>query len=99
VRRSPGRPKRASSEGGPYDYVTLLFPDGKHQLRFEPGQHLTVHGWIQSRDFDETLRDFLKRAEGADALNISSGQQQKTTIHRSVIEVVAERWKVARSED
>jgi hypothetical protein len=99
VRRSPGRPKRTPREGGPYDYVTIVFPDGKSQLSFEPGQYLTVHGWLQSRDFDESLRDFLKRAEMKDvkeAVDIPAGQQRNTVLHRSVIEVVAERWVIDR---
>ena len=94
VKRSPGRPKRSPQEGGAYDYVTVVFPDGKNQLSFEPGQDLTVHGWIQSRDFDETLRDFLKRAENADGLELSAKQLREIVVHRSIIEVVAERWVI-----
>jgi len=99
VRRSPGRPRRAPRDGGPYDYVTILFPDGKHQLSFESGQYLTVHGWLQSRDFDESLLDFLKRAEmkgvsAETAVSIPADQQRKTVLHRSVIEVVVERWSI-----
>ncbi len=94
IRRDPGRPKRTPQEGGQYDYVTVAFIDGKRQLHFEEGQFLTVHGWIQSRDFDETLAEFLKRAEGADGLNISKKQLRKILVHRSVIEVIAERWTI-----
>jgi len=92
VKRDPGRPKRSPKEGGPYDYVTVLFLDGKHRVSFNPGQFLTVHGWIQSRDFDESLRDFLKRAEKSDGLDLSAKQLREIFVHRSVIEVVAERW-------
>jgi hypothetical protein len=99
VRRAPGRPKRPSQEGGPYDYITILFPDGRRQLSFEPGQHLTVHGWIQSRDFDETLADFIKRAKGSENLALSSEQRRAAVVHRSVIEVVVERWRVLQSRD
>ncbi len=94
IRRDPGRPKRTPQEGGQYDYVTVAFIDGKRQLRFEEGQFLTVHGWIQSRDFDETLGEFLKRAEGADGLDIPKKQLRKILVHRSVIEVIAERWTI-----
>ena len=100
IRRSPGRPRRTSKEGGPYDYVTVLFPDGKRQMSFEPGQYLTVHGWLQSRDFDESLRDFLKRAEMnniEEAVDIPADQQRRTVLHRSVIEVVAERWEINKA--
>ncbi len=91
VRRDPGRPKRSPREGGAYDYVTVVFLDGKDQLHFTPGQQLTIHGWLQSRDFDESLADFLKRAgaslpDGPDADSI--------IVHRTVTEIVAERWRV-----
>ncbi len=96
VRRDPGRPKRSPREGGAYDYVTVVFPDGKDQLHFTPGQRLTIHGWLQSRDFDESLADFLKRAGAshpvlpdADAL----------IVHRTVTEIVAERWRVHKDAD
>ena len=104
VRRSPGRPKRSAQDGGPYDYITVVFIDGRNQYSFAPGQRLTVHGWIQSRDFDESLRDFLKRAEmkgvsAEDAVSIPDEQQRKTVLHRSVIEVVAERWTIDNRGD
>ena len=101
VRRSPGRPKRSAQDGGPYDYITVAFLDGKGQLTFSEGQFITVHGWIQSRDFDESLLDFLKRADMKgvkDAVSIPADQQRKTILHRSVIEVVVERWTVHESK-
>ena len=94
VRRDPGRPKRSPQEGGPYDYITVAFIDGKNQFHFIPGQMLSVHGWIQSRDFDETLAEFLERARGADGLDIPKAQLRQIYVHRSVIEVIAERWYI-----
>ena len=99
IRRDPGRPKRSPQEGGPYDYVTVAFIDGKRQFHFEEGQFLAVHGWIQSRDFDESLADFLKRAEGADGLDIPQNQLRQISVHRSVIEVIAERWTIERGDN
>jgi len=96
VKRTPGRPKRGAKAGGPFDYVTVVFPDGKQQYHFEPGQYLTVHGWLQSRDFDETLRDFLKRTKNANDLEVSAKLLQRISVHRSVAEVVAERWHINR---
>jgi hypothetical protein len=93
VRRAPGRPKRSPREGGPYDYVPVVFPDARDQLRFAPGQTLTIHGWLQSRDFDESLADFLKRA-GATLPDAPKG----VTVHRTVTEIVAERWRVHKGE-
>ena len=93
VRRDPGRPRRSPREGGAYDYVTVVFPDGKDQLHFSPGQTITVHGWLQSRDFDESLVDFLKRA-GATL----SDAPDEIIVHRTVTEIVAERWRVHKGD-
>jgi len=93
VRRDPGRPKRSPREGGAFDYVTAVFLDARDQLHFSPGQTLTIHGWLQSRDFDESLADFLKRA-GASLPDAPEG----VIVHRTVTEIVAERWRVHKSE-
>jgi len=92
VRRDPGRPRRSPRAGGLFDYVTAVFPDARGQLHFQPGQIITLHGWLQSRDFDETLADFLKRA-GA---TLPAALDAAPVVHRTVTEVVVERWKVER---
>jgi hypothetical protein len=105
VARDGGRPNRAPSAGGSFDYITVLFPGGAQQgLRLRKGQTITAHGWLQSRDVHEGLDDFLRRAQRR--TNGSSNPEQALAqveevldeplqVHRSVNEVVAERWSVS----
>jgi hypothetical protein len=96
IRRSGQRPRRSRAQGGDFDYVTVVFANGARQgLTLEPGQVLTVHGWLQSRDFDESLADFLKRADGEASL--PDADAKRISVHRSITEVVAERWAIRGS--
>ena len=96
VRRDNQRPGRAARDGGSYDYVTVLFPGGAQQgLTFQRNQVIAVHGWLQSRDVHESLADFLQRA-GAKAEAPGSTKGDLPAVHRSVVEVVADRWHLER---
>jgi len=100
VRRERDRPKRVAQDGGNYDYMTVVFPGMAEQgLALRKQQILAVHGWLQSRDVDETLANFLKRANGnkngANDKNMPANAES-LSIHRSVTEIVAERWYVER---
>lgn len=102
--RDPGRPSRSPEAGGDYDYVTVVFSGGAEQgLQFQRGQQVAVHGWLQSRDVHESLDDFLRRAarsrSNGDAIQTPALAQQISTVqvHRSVNEIVAERWRLADS--
>jgi len=94
LRRKRGRPKRLPSAGGRYDYVTVAFLDGAREgMHLQPGQFLTAHGWLQSRDYEESLQTFLMRA-GATDQGAEKAQAHDLRVQRSVTEVVAERWQV-----
>lgn len=94
VRRDRGRPRRDRQAGGNYDYMTVaLGGSGSPPPDLQPGQRLSVHGWVQSRDFDESLADFLARAEGG-APPLEPALAERIVVHRSVTEIVAERWRV-----
>lgn len=94
LRRDRGRPQRAAGAGGPFDYVTVLFTDGLRQgLQLPTDLPITVHGWVQSRDVDESLAQFLNRA-GAPASGVDTHARAGIVAHRSVTEIVAERWDV-----
>ena len=96
VARDGQRPSRSPEQGGSYDYVTVMMPGGATQgLRIERGQRLTAHGWVQSRDIHENLADLHRRAAGEEAPG--NGHLDGLTIHRSVHEIVAERWSVSGS--
>lgn len=96
VRRDNHRPGRTAGEGGNFDYVTVMIPGGANQgIELRRQQVVSVHGWLQSRDFHETLTEFLSRANGAgktvgDQLTVTD----EVEVHRSVVEVVADRWHV-----
>ena len=96
VRRDGDRPRRSTIQGGSFDYVTVMFPDGvAHGLNVHKDQIISVHGWLQSRDVPETLADFLKRSNGK-ARDINIEQQEDITVHRSITEIVADRWSIER---
>ena len=98
VQRTADRPGRTPQTGGNYDYVTVQFPGGVSQgLDIRPGQFLTVHGWVQSRDVHESLTDFLKRAarrQETEVPSIAPELADQLTVHRTMTEVVADRWQV-----
>lgn len=98
VPRDVGRPTRSAEAGGNYDYVSVLIPGGASQgLAIERGWQLTVHGWLQSRDFHEGLTEFIERATRRCAETMSVPEELASlSAHRSVNEVVAERWRVGR---
>jgi hypothetical protein len=96
VPRSAGRPGRSREEGGDFDYVTLIFPGGARSgLRLEEDQIVTAHGWLQSRDVHQDLADFLQRAEqNGHQVSVEARVAGEVKAHRTVTEVVVERWDV-----
>ena len=50
------------------DFVTIRVPKGNlgAPVVVEKGYHVRVHGFLQSRDYEESLADFLKDARGAE---------------------------------
>lgn len=97
VRRDTQRPGRSPQAGGDFDYVTVLFPGGAAQgLELRRNQILAVHGWLQSRDVSESLSEFLRRAQPANGSAVEV-PDDPPSVHRSVVEVVADRWQIERS--
>lgn len=95
LRRSRERPQRSPRAGGSFDYMTVVFPGDAQLLTvMQPGMYLTVHGWLQSRDFDESLRQFMLRVEGATPPEIDEDFASALIVHRSISEIVAERWSL-----
>ncbi len=94
VARDGQRPRRVPAQGGSYDYLTVVLPGGASQgLQVARGQRITAHGWLQSRDIHEALVEFVRRALGRDAvLPALPPELAQLTVHRSINEVVAERW-------
>ena len=48
------------------DFVTIRVPDGYlgAPVEVEKNYHVRVHDFLQSRDYEESLADFLKDAHG-----------------------------------
>jgi hypothetical protein len=66
--RDPDMPQKAPGDvHDAADYVTVRVLKGNlgAPVVLENGQHIRVHGFLQSRDYDETLADFLKDAKGS----------------------------------
>ena len=67
VYRDPDRPRKEPEGGngkdGP-DYLTVRLPVGLASLagRLQPGQRVQVHGWLESRHYEEALEEFAKKA-------------------------------------
>lgn len=97
VYRDPDRPRKAAARGkaderDKLDYVTIRVPAPLTTLpvAFHSGQLVQVHGWLESREFDYTLAEFLKEAEGP-KLVVSPHQATQATTHRGTTWIVADR--------
>ncbi len=89
----PRAPDRPTKNGSNFDYVTVRFPGGwDRRLGITPGMDIQVHGLIQSRDYEETLGDFMRDAEPKIEVNVPDGQEPRAK--RATTEVIAERFYI-----
>jgi hypothetical protein len=75
------------------DFVTIRVLKGNlgAPVVVEKGYHVRVHGFIQSRDYEESLADFLKDARGP-ALEVPQGvEPTELRAPRGTTEVIARR--------
>jgi len=96
VMRPHWRPGKAN--GGREDYISVRFVGGRALEGAIPvGAYLEVHGFLQSRDWQESLFYFLRDAE-AQAILDALGEEKTLAVKapRSTVEVVVEgnRWQV-----
>ena len=90
----PAKKLDAERDGG--DYVNVRVSGGANGLiQIHRGMRLRVHGFIQSRDFKESLEEFLEKAHKqsnnefqVEATGLKPNQVQ---IDRNAIEIVARR--------
>ena len=74
------------------DYVNIRFPGGATSLAApRKGMRLRVHGFLQSRDFRETLAEFLEKARKLSGDLPEVENPDKVQIDRNIIEIVATR--------
>jgi hypothetical protein len=67
--RDPDLPSKSSSDSqDSADFVTIRVIKGNLSapVTVEKGVHVRVHGFLQSRDYEESLVNFLKDARGGD---------------------------------
>lgn len=95
--RDPDRPRKESRHDSPNkrdqpDYVTIRVPAALTTLpvEFQSGQRVQVDGWLESREFDYTLAEFLKDAQG-DKPEIDPEQAKQLSAHRGTTWIVATR--------
>jgi hypothetical protein len=90
TRKEAGR--QAADERDQPDYVTVRVPAALTTLpvEFQSGQRVQVHGWLESREFDYTLAEFLADAQGPKP-EVDPGLAGQVAAHRGTTWIVAER--------
>ena len=92
--RDPDLPAKSLNEiQDAADFVTIRVLKGNlgAPVFVEKGYHVRVHGFIQSRDYEESLADFLKDARGADLPVPESLDPNELRAPRGTTEVIARR--------
>ena len=75
------------------DFVTIRVLKGNlgAPVVVEKGYHVRVHGFLQSRDYEESLADFLKDARGVELSVPESLDPNELRAPRGTTEVIARR--------
>lgn len=88
-------PKPLDAERDQADYVNVRVCGGANGLMsIRRGMRLRVHGFLQSRDFRESLSDFMEKArKSGSTVQIETGEvkPEQVLIDRNVVEVIARR--------
>jgi hypothetical protein len=96
-------PKPLDAERDQADYINVRVCGGANGLMFiRRGMRLRVHGFLQSRDFRESLSDFMEKARKAGStaqIEIGEVKPEKVLIDRNVVEIVARRLIVLDTGD
>ena len=96
VRRDPNRPAKPQTDSRDEpDYITVRLPADRFAgVPFAPdsSKKIRVHGFLQSREYQETLQAFVSRANGLTSLiSVSDEVARQVTHNRVTTELVAER--------
>jgi hypothetical protein len=86
----PAKPDITPGRDEP-DYINVRVPGGATSLMTATrGDRVRVHGFLQSRDFKESLTEFLGKArKNGEAPDVEDADKIK--IDRGILEVVAQR--------
>ena len=104
VRRDPNRPAKPQTDSRDEpDYITVRLPADRFAgMPFAPNsaRKIRVHGFLQSREYQETLGTFLSRANGLTSqISVSDELARQVTHNRVTTELVAERILQLDEED
>lgn len=87
----PAKPDLVPGRDEP-DYINVRVPGGATSLmNTAPGEHVRIHGFLQSRDYKEPLEEFLKKAVKAGFAVPEIEGADKIKIDRGITELVASR--------
>ena len=92
--RDPDMPSKSLNDiQDAADFVTIRVLKGNlgAPVVVEKGIHVRVHGFLQSRDYEESLSDFLKDARGAELPVPESLDPNNLRAPRGTTEVIARR--------
>ena len=84
--------KRLNETQDAPDYVNVRWPNAAQQMvEFPRGTHLRVEGFFQSREYTETLAEFMRKANktGATGVELTGPEARQITCGRNTVEIVA----------
>ena len=98
-RNRPAKPAYEEGKEKP-DYVNVRFVDGvTKNLLFPDDMHIRVKGYFQSREFNETLVEFMTKANknpltAQMELSVSGGKPKDIMCGRNTVEIVVEEYTI-----
>jgi len=92
----PAKPDTAVQGRDEPDYTNIRYPGGAGTMfSIQKGQHVRIHGFLQSREFRESLAEFLEKARknngNGEIILPEVMKPEKVMIDRNTVEVVAAR--------
>lgn len=85
----PAKPDLIPGRDEP-DYINVRVPGGATSLmNTAPGEHVRIHGYLQSRDIKESLTEFLRKAGKNGDPVPAIEEADKIKIDRGITELVA----------
>ena len=92
----PAKPDTSVQGRDEPDYTNIRYPGGAGTMfSIQKGQHVRIHGFLQSREFRESLAEFLEKARknngNGEILLHENMKPEKVMIDRNTVEVVAAR--------
>jgi hypothetical protein len=99
--RDPGLPpKPRNEEQDAADFMTVRVPKGSlgGPVSLEVEDLVRVHGFVQSRDYEETLADFARKAKGPELKLLDDYDPRALRRTRVATEIVAQRIVLLEKE-